>query len=627
MWHDNETTRDLIGFQRFADVVVALVTDESILPVTVGLFGDWGSGKSSVLRMVEHQLLQQAAEQDTMLALRFDGWLFEGYDDAKAALMTSIVNRLTSHIEKNQSLWERVKPKAASLLKRINWFRVVGLAAKGVLTLTSPLGTTLAAGMTVADVATLLAQQAQDPKALEDTCRGFVREEPTEAEDLHESVREFRAEFQSIVQESGISTLVVLVDDLDRCLPDSIVSTLEAIKLFLSVPGTAFVIAADERIVRHAIAQRYPAQAYQELDLSQEYLDKLVQIPCILPPMDEVETETYIYLLFAERKLTSKQFEQLCDTVRENRKNPSLSQPLNFGIVVSCLGEAASQLETDFALAARIAPVLASNLGGNPRLVKRFLNTFALRIRLSEAEGMALEYGVLAKLMVLERFHKDRFEDLYEWQIEQHGVPMQLTERETAVRDATGEPGAEDRERFSIWLGDPDLLAWLRLDPPLSGTNLAPYFYLARESFALKAAGGRRLSQEQQEIFALLQSTSRAVQQKVAQRLAAKPAEEIYPVYDALWSRVEVSPRESDVLNALFEVAYLHEGSARRLLDSFGKLPPASIAGRAVPRFARIGQHHPALVEDVDVQILSWSKSTNEGLASAAQAVLKAKKA
>ena len=627
MWHDNETDRDLIGFQRFADVICSLVTDKSILPVTIGLFGDWGSGKSSVLRMVERHLVNQKTDSSCVLTLRFDGWLFEGYDDAKAALMTSIVNRLKSHVEKNESLRERLRPKATSLLRRINWFRVAGLAAKGVLTLTSPAGAALVGRTTSADVITALQQKAENPQALESAITGFVREETLDTESLHESVREFRAEFQSLVREAGISTLVVLIDDLDRCLPDSIVAIMEAIKLFLSVPGTAFVIAADERIVRHAIAQRYPVQAYQEFDLSQEYLDKLVQIPCMLPPMDEVETETYVYLLFAERKLAREQFEQLCDTVRENRKNPGLSQPLNFGIARSCLEDAAIRLEMDFALAARIAPILARHLGGNPRLVKRFLNTFDLRIRLSEAEEMQLDHAVLAKLMVLERFHKGRFEDLYEWQSEQHGVPEQLVECEADIRDAAGDLNPEDHKDLQVWLGDPDLRAWLRLEPPLAGKNLAPYFHLARESFTLKAAGGRRLSQEQQEIFALLQSGSRAARRTAANRLAGKPDQEIYPIYDAVWSRVKPNPRESNALNALFEVAYIHEGSARRLLSSFGKLSPGSIEGTTVPRFAKIGQHHQGLVKEIDDQISTWAKSTNKSLATAAEAVLKVRKA
>jgi len=621
MWHDNETTRDLIGFQRLADIIASFVADKNILPVTVGLFGDWGSGKSSTLGMVEAQL----AQQDGVLALRFDGWLFEGYDDAKAALMTSILDHLTNHIKENQALWTKVEPRVMSLLRRINWFRAVGLAAKGILTLTSPAGATVVAGLTALDAINFLRQWAEDPDAFQKAVGALIKDESTTSEDMHESIREFRSEFDSLIQEAEVATLVVLIDDLDRCLPESIVSTLEAIKLFLSVPGTAFVIAADERIVRHAIARRYPREDYQEFDIAQEYLDKLVQIPCVIPPMDDVETETYIYLLFAERLLDPEAFDKLCDTVRQNRKNPALSQPLNYGIARGCIGEEARKLEEDFALAERIAPILARHLGGNPRLVKRFLNTFALRIRLSEFEGIQLDHGILAKLMVLERFHEDRFNDIYVWQAEQDGIPEEIAKLESAVSSPEGETDTEDEAYRRIWLDDPDLRAWLQMEPRLGGRNLAPYFYLARESLRVKAAGVRRLSQEQQELFASLQAPSKAVRQKAAEQLATMPDDQILTVYDALWVRVAANPKGSTALDGLIELAYRHEGSARRLLENLSGLSPANISRKIVPSIGMIDQHHPGLTDEVSKQLLVWVESGQSALSKAAKAVLKSK--
>ncbi len=52
---------------------------------------------------------------------------------------------------------------------------------------------------------------------------------------------------------------MVVVDDLDRCLPPNVIDTFEAIRLFLSVRNTAFVIAADEGVMRHAVSTRFPA--------------------------------------------------------------------------------------------------------------------------------------------------------------------------------------------------------------------------------------------------------------------------------------------------------------------------------------------------------------------------------
>jgi hypothetical protein len=65
-----------------------------------------------------------------------------------------------------------------------------------------------------------------------------------------------RAQLQQNIAGSGDE--VDVVDDVDRCVPDTIIDTFEAIRLFLHVPKTAFVIAADQRIVQGAIEDRYP---------------------------------------------------------------------------------------------------------------------------------------------------------------------------------------------------------------------------------------------------------------------------------------------------------------------------------------------------------------------------------
>ena len=87
MWSDNETVEDLIGFRVHSELIADVGTDSKLLPVTLGVFGDWGSGKTSIMRMLQRQL-----EQDEQVAVvYFDAWLFEGYDDAKSALISSII--------------------------------------------------------------------------------------------------------------------------------------------------------------------------------------------------------------------------------------------------------------------------------------------------------------------------------------------------------------------------------------------------------------------------------------------------------------------------------------------------------------------------------------------------------
>lgn len=90
MWPDNETTKDLIGFRVHADLIRAVVTNKSMLPTTIGIFGDWGGGKTSIMKLLEWDLdpdhwqagNEEKAAYDSVAVVYVNTWLFEGYDDA-----------------------------------------------------------------------------------------------------------------------------------------------------------------------------------------------------------------------------------------------------------------------------------------------------------------------------------------------------------------------------------------------------------------------------------------------------------------------------------------------------------------------------------------------------------------
>jgi hypothetical protein len=116
-----------------------------------------------------------------------------------------------------------------------------------------------------------------------------------------------------------IDRVVVLVDDLDRCLPDTVVAALEAMKLFLSVRKTAFVIAADRRLVTLAIATRY-GQSAQAGTMAREYLEKIVQIPMSVPALGLADTEAYLATMLLDRHLTTEAIALLVTHCDERRR-------------------------------------------------------------------------------------------------------------------------------------------------------------------------------------------------------------------------------------------------------------------------------------------------------------------
>jgi hypothetical protein len=126
VWSDNETDQDLLGFQIHADLIRSVVTDEHVLPIVLGVFGDWGGGKSSIMRMLQKDL--SAAAYENTVCLYFNGWMFEGYEEAKSALLSSILIQLGEH----KKFAPAVRDKVIALLKRVKWMEVAKLGVKHV---------------------------------------------------------------------------------------------------------------------------------------------------------------------------------------------------------------------------------------------------------------------------------------------------------------------------------------------------------------------------------------------------------------------------------------------------------------------------------------------------------------
>jgi predicted KAP-like P-loop ATPase len=124
---DNETKLDLLNNEAISKTIVMLIRERPEHPITIGVHGDWGAGKSSVLEMIE---LALEPEKD-VLCLKFNGWRFQGFEDAKIALIEGIVTAL---IEKRPAL-TKATDAVKKILHRIDLLKaakkVGGLAVTG----------------------------------------------------------------------------------------------------------------------------------------------------------------------------------------------------------------------------------------------------------------------------------------------------------------------------------------------------------------------------------------------------------------------------------------------------------------------------------------------------------------
>ena len=612
MWPDNETTEDLLGFQVHADLIRSIVTDPEMLPVTIGVFGDWGSGKTSVMKMLEESFnpnnydegSEERTKYERIACLYFNGWLFEGYDDAKSAILSSILLQLSEH----QCFGPKIRDKAANLLKSVDSMRFVRLGLQHVALPAFAAYVSGGASLIpsiVGGASSVFGKKEEVSE--EDNSEETAADENVDLDKLinankpssaHLDVRSFRDKFSSLIAECDIDSLVVLIDDLDRCSPDRIIDNLEAIKLFLNVEQTAFIIGADRRIVRHAIAMRYKPREIEEQDDQEEpadrlvtdYLEKLIQIPYHLPQLSPTEVETYMVLLFCLRDLKKEDAEKCLDAFDSLRTRDRYSV-FGYTNVKNVLGEQGvpESLSKSLTFSAASAPLITEGLKGNPRQIKRFLNAFVLRKKLAEvAKLLHIRDEVLVKLMVLEYVHQRQYGQLYEWQAEDDGFPKKIKELELTIssRRKINDKGNDEKElekkenALEIDEGWKTLSMqrWVEMEPLLSEVDLRDYFWISRDQLQSTFSGISMVSPIVRRILEDLISDNQGKVKTAVKGAVDLHVDEKISLLTQLEEHVHRHPKQTqgyDVLRMLIEGNI--EGSIETLVRVLEKCSPRSI--------------------------------------------------
>lgn len=277
---DNETQVDLLNNEAISSTIIELLRAKPEHPVTIGVHGDWGAGKSSVLEMIEAGY----ANNKEVLCLKFNGWRFQGFEDAKIALIEGIVTEL---VEKRPAL-KQAAGAVENVFRRIDWLKVAKKTGGLALTAFTGIPAREQIGAIVGSLEALVA----DPTKLAtrdnlskvlDEAKGVLKLD--DSRNVPEEVEAFRKAFDQLLKDANIKQLVVLIDDLDRCLPDTAIETLEAIRLFVFTAQTAFVVAADEAMIEYAVRKHFPdlPDSTGPRDYARNYLEKLIQVPFRIP--------------------------------------------------------------------------------------------------------------------------------------------------------------------------------------------------------------------------------------------------------------------------------------------------------------------------------------------------------
>ncbi len=498
---DHETQVDFLNYESISRTVVELLKDNRQRALTIGIHGDWGAGKSSILKMIESDL----SADKNVACLWFNGWAFEGFDDAKTVLIEVTISELC----RQRSTVGKVKELASSLLKHVDWLKLVkqgsGVAFNLLTGIPSPDQI-----RTVIDGLKSIASNVENLKPDDINSQlgevaSFLKPEGNGAH-VPEVIHTFRTEFQALLKEAKIDQLVVLIDDLDRCLPTTAIETLEAIRLFLFVPKTAFIIGADEAMIEYAVRQHFPDLPVTSgpLPYSRNYLEKLVQVPFRIPVLGAQETRTYVTLLLVESMVGEdhKGFQDLLEKAKNGLRKPWLGFPLSQEDVQKVDPSSRDVLNAVFVMAQQIGPILAEGTKGNPRQIKRFLNALLLRQAIARARGFAdlINQPVLAKLMLAERFQPDFYEYIAtQGMVSKDGKVADLVRLEDACISSgkAAKADADKKEKtkteetlldLSKWLERDWLRRWLKIDPSLADVDLRPYIFAARDKRLLTGA-------------------------------------------------------------------------------------------------------------------------------------------
>ena len=302
---DQPAEADLLDFASYADALLELIINPGTkTPLTMGIFGRWGTGKSTLMYMLESRL-QQAG----LATVWFNAWQYGKEDELWAAFLQSVLNKM----EVELSFWKKLRFKTRLLFKRIEWRQMPGalinyllraiLALLPILLVNQESGQLQPLGQSLVNIGGTAVSVALAAWIIVRPLLESIRQSVTidfdtfrQESDYKKHIAfldKFRDHFSDIVQSLPSRTdkrLAVFIDDLDRCSQDRILQVLDAVKLFVDIPGCVYVIGLDTDIVEKAVASKYK----DDKTAQREYLGKIVQLPFQLPPLTRDELGDFL---------------------------------------------------------------------------------------------------------------------------------------------------------------------------------------------------------------------------------------------------------------------------------------------------------------------------------------------
>lgn len=255
-----DDNNDTLGFRSYAIALsdFILTTDT---PMTIGIQGDWGSGKSSMMSLVE-KITKKLCEEDgkKLHTLWFNTWQFSQFNMGDRLSM-SLLYRFIGDMEKLGT--DSTQPPKSKFL---GWMTSGRYGAKKSIK-RSKASKTL----------NLIMTGAVEIAGARDAARKL--REPSQ------NIADLQKELIKLVKEkresNQIDRIVVFIDDIDRLIPEKAVELLEALKLFLDIEGCVYVLACDYQVIAQGLKQKFGVD--ESTLKNRSFFDKIIQVPFNMP--------------------------------------------------------------------------------------------------------------------------------------------------------------------------------------------------------------------------------------------------------------------------------------------------------------------------------------------------------
>ena len=319
-------------------------------------------------------------------------------------------------------------------------------------------------------------------------------------------------------------------------------------------------------MIRHSVAEHYKDLSYRH---QIDYLDKLIQIPIRVPKAGVLEIRAYLYMLYAiHQKVPTGKLASLRQFLENHLQQSWKSQSLNPEEVAETIEEQHNQtLLSDFERANRIAPLLANspNIQGNPRIVKRILNTIKMRTKIANKRQMPLDEAIITKLVIFERcVDYDVITKFYRLVNEREGKPELLKELED--NNEQNLSTLSENKPIQAFIKE-----WAKLEPKLSNVDLRAAIYLSRETIPLNTYTAQLSQKAQDALNILLTTTSRTGSQGTQDAIQQLTMDEQISVMDALVEQLRKVDNWDKSPNGFVGACLLAENSedGARILNRF----------------------------------------------------------